>query len=449
MTFRFLFIFLMIFSIGLFGQTTRILFILDASGSMNARWDNTTRWDAATETLTYILDSLNQTKNPPEVALRVYGHQRSFPPQYCDDTKLEVAFHSNSYRHIRNKLKSLKAKGTTPIAYSLEKAAGDFPECADCRNIIIILTDGKEECEGDPCKASHLLQAKGIAIRPYIIGMGMELEDIESLRCVGKTFPTKNPKELREQLALIVQYSLLPTSVQVDLLDEFGKPSESDVAISLSEKNSGDPAYHFIHTLNRMGRPDTILIDPAPIYTLTVHSTPPVVRENIDIAPGKHNHIGVTVPRGEMQLSISPSQAYKDLRAIVRKKGSLEIVNNHPTPGKHKYLAGTYVLEILTLPPITQEVIVKAGQKADVKIPGPGTVTFQANAAFYGHILHLNNGKWQNIYTFQAGATRQVLAMQPGKYKIVYRPVAAKSIHFNNTIDFDVNTGGSTLVKIP
>ena len=46
----------------------------------------------------------------------------------------------------------IRAKGTTPIAKSLEEAAADFP-IDNSRNIVILITDGKEECGMDPCVA--------------------------------------------------------------------------------------------------------------------------------------------------------------------------------------------------------------------------------------------------------------------------------------------------------
>ena len=78
--------------------------------------------------------------------LRTY---KNYPPQDCDDTKLEVPFGPNNHETIKYKLKTINPRGTTPIAYSLEKCATDFPQCSDCRNIIILITDGLEECNGD------------------------------------------------------------------------------------------------------------------------------------------------------------------------------------------------------------------------------------------------------------------------------------------------------------
>jgi hypothetical protein len=76
-----------------------------------------------------------------ELALRVYGHQKPVPPQDCNDTRLEVAFSTNSIPRIQKTIAGLRPMGTTPIANSILKAGGDFPDCADCREIIILITD--------------------------------------------------------------------------------------------------------------------------------------------------------------------------------------------------------------------------------------------------------------------------------------------------------------------
>src|SRR5690606_1769484 len=106
-----------------------------------------------------------------EIALRLYGHQTPIQPgqQDCDDTRLEVPFSPNSIPAIRQTLATTRCLGTTPIARSLEKAAEDFPEQArgdtrTVRNIIILITDGIEACDEDPCAVSRALQARGIVL---------------------------------------------------------------------------------------------------------------------------------------------------------------------------------------------------------------------------------------------------------------------------------------------
>ncbi|HKK67289.1 MAG TPA: hypothetical protein VJ946_03725, partial [Bacteroidales bacterium] len=101
---------------------TRILFIFDSSQSMLGRWDGRRKIDVARNLLGEILDSLN-TLNDVEIGLRVYGHQKPVPPQDCSDTKLEVPFSENNVDEIKYVLEGLVAKGTTPIARSLEEGA--------------------------------------------------------------------------------------------------------------------------------------------------------------------------------------------------------------------------------------------------------------------------------------------------------------------------------------
>src|SRR4051812_36689347 len=66
---------------------TNLLFLFDASGSMNAKWQSGPKIDVAKMMMNQLLDSLRYIPNL-QLALRVYGHQKPFPPQDCDDTRL-------------------------------------------------------------------------------------------------------------------------------------------------------------------------------------------------------------------------------------------------------------------------------------------------------------------------------------------------------------------------
>ena len=151
----------------------RILLIYDASNSLNARWQSASKMTISKRLIAEIVDSLSALNNV-QLALRVYGHQSHYPPLDCHDSKLEVPFAPNNGKRISHVIKTLVPKGATPIAYSLTEAAKDFPPCDNCRNLIILITDGIEECGGDPCEASRYLQKQGIALKPFIIGIGKD-----------------------------------------------------------------------------------------------------------------------------------------------------------------------------------------------------------------------------------------------------------------------------------
>lgn len=284
---------------------TRLLFVFDASNSMNATWQSDRKITIARKLLNETIAELNEKPNV-QLGLRVYGHQVAIAPgkQDCDDTRLEVSFRANNGDLIKRTLDRINPKGTTPIARSLEKAAGDFPDCANCRNIIILITDGIEACDGDPCAISRALQKKGIILKPFVIGVGLEDEFKDTFTCVGNYYDATNEETFKNILDIVITQALNNTTAQVNLLDDFGKPLESDVTVNMYNQDSELLEYGFVHTLNNRGNPDTISLDPIVTYQMEVHTIPTIVKKNIEILPGKHNIIAADAGQGGLLLQI-------------------------------------------------------------------------------------------------------------------------------------------------
>ena len=100
-------------------KKTRILFVLDGSQSMYARWENGQKMQVATRLLGEMVDSLKSVENV-EVALRAFGHTYRVVQgdRSCTDTKLEVPFGKSNHDKIISKLREIRPMGTTLIAYS-------------------------------------------------------------------------------------------------------------------------------------------------------------------------------------------------------------------------------------------------------------------------------------------------------------------------------------------
>ena len=207
----FLFIFLSVLVSKIQGQTgfnrdakTRILFIYDASNSMNGSWQKGKKHTIAQRLLSETIDEMQDIPNL-ETALRVYGHQKYYRNgQDCNDTKLEVPFAAKNAKQIKSKLKSITPKGTTPIAMTLEKSAEDFSPCSNCRNIIILITDGIEECGGDPCAISMKLQRQGIVLKPFVIGIGLDMNFKKSFECLGTFYDASDEATFKKVLGIVV-----------------------------------------------------------------------------------------------------------------------------------------------------------------------------------------------------------------------------------------------------
>jgi len=426
---------------------TRILFVFDASQSMYGRWQSDTKFNIATRLLSGLLDSL---RNQPdlELALRVYGHQKPFPPQDCNDSKLEVPFAKDNIPRIKHVLKVISPNGTTPIAYSLSLAAQDFPPCDHCRNVIILITDGMEECGGDPCAVSAELQKKGIALKPFIVGIGKNFKD--QFDCVGTYFDASNEKQFTNALKVIISRTLNPTTMQVNLLDQNHEPTESNVAMTFYDMKSGQIKYNFIHSLNAKGLPDTLDVDPLATYRIVVYTIPPVSKDSVKLTPGKHTVVGIDVPQGYLTFKASGNATLKYLPCIIRRTGQNLTLNLQQFDQVEKYLIGKYDIEILCMPRIiVKDVEVTQSHTTYVEIPSPGIAVIQRATNGYGS-LYVEEGKrltW--LYNLKDSPQQQeTLYLQPGSYKVVFRPKYSNSSSYTEEKSFTVESGQTTNVKM-
>ncbi|NJK97282.1 MAG: VWA domain-containing protein [Bacteroidales bacterium] len=402
---------------------SRILFIFDASQSMNGTWEKSKKIDIAREILIAMIDSLEQL-DQIQLALRVYGHQSPVPPQDCSDSKLEVAFGPATASRIRQKLRYIEPRGTTPLAKSLEMSVKDFPPCDDCRNIVILITDGIEACDGDPCVVSRNLQAQGITLKPFIIGIGMDDNFKESFSCIGTYYNAPKEEQFKEILGVVISQALNSTTAQVNLLDANGKPTETNVNMTFYNKVSGKVMHNYIHTMNNRGNPDTIILDPLVTYRLTVQTIPPVSVDSFKINPGIHNVIAADAPQGFLTINTEGGIRNKDMLCLIRKAGSMNTLNYHTMYKTEKYLIGNYDIEIPVLPKINlYDVEVKQSTTTTIKVPQPGLITFIMSAPGFGSIFLRETGKdlkW--VYNLNKDVRSEIVSLQPGTYTVVFRP---------------------------
>jgi len=450
-------ILLLVFLSGGFGQgqvenakpkpLTRILFVFDASQSMYGRWQSDTKFNIASHLFLNILDSLKNIRNL-QVALRVFGHQKQFPPQDCSDTKLEVPFAPDNFTRIKHVLKTIVPKGTTPIAGSLQQAENDFSPCDNCRNIIILITDGMEECNGDPCLVSHDLQKRGIILKPFIIGIGKNFA--ESFDCVGTYFDATSEKEFTLALNIVISRALNATTAQVNLLDQYGKPTETNVNMTFYDHVSGKIENNFIHSFNNKGLPDTLEIDPMLTYDIVVNTIPPVRKDSVRLTPGKHNIIAIEVPQGYLAFKTSGNMTIKYLPVLIRKKDEKETLNIQQFDQVEKYLTGNYDVEVLCLPRIqVKNVVIEQSHTTTVEIPVPGQAVIQRTTNGYGSVYQDNNGQLTWLYNLKDNPQQQeTLFLQPGKYRVVFRSKFSNRSEFTTEKSFTVEGGETITVKM-
>lgn len=416
---------------------------------MNANWGEQTRIEAAKELLAETVDELEDVPNL-ELGLRVYGHQSPITATYqdCNDTKLEVPFAEGNHVTIKNKIRTIKAKGTTPIAMSLQAAADDFPD-QNSRNIIILITDGLEACPNDPCVVAKALKDKGVKVTPFVIGLGLDLSYLEKFSCIG-TFNEAETKESFEKvLKNIVSKVLNNTTVQINLNDINHSPTETDVTMFLYEAGTSNLKYTFTHTLNRYGNPDTLILDPEFKYDLVVNTIPKVEKKNISIVKNIHNTIEVDAPQGYIKVRyINASKPYQ-IDARIMQQGKPKTINVQKIGGVDKYIIGTYDLEILTTPRIYVTTTVEQSSTSTIDIKAPGFLQYKMSHGITAQIfMQDDNGKWEWVVNLEDGSRSGTQQLQPGEYRIVLRQKNLRKSEYTIEKDFRINSNSTTSIRL-
>jgi Ca-activated chloride channel homolog len=73
----------------------------------------------------------------------------------------------------------------TPMAASLQAAPRDSAGKKGQNNIIILLTDGEEDCNGDPCAAAKAVREAGIHLQVNVTGFNVMDKERPQLQCIA------------------------------------------------------------------------------------------------------------------------------------------------------------------------------------------------------------------------------------------------------------------------
>jgi len=404
--------------------------------------------EAAKKILINLVDSLKDIGNV-DIALRCYGFQSTVSAHDCKDTKLVVGFHPNNYDEIVKFVKEVKPNGYTPIAYSLTQSASDFPD-GEGKNVVILITDGIEECDGDPCTVSKQLQARNIFLRPYIVGIGISEEQMKFFECVGKYYLPQNEKDLGQILSNVVSEAVNNTTVVVQLLDEKGAPTETDAEMCFTNAKNGKIEYNFYHTMTSSGKPDTFSVDPSVIYNLQVNSDPPVRRKDITLQGAHNNVISLTAPMGYLSVKSSSLNEYYT-QCLIRRAGDNNILNVQSINATARYITGSYDVDILVLPKISlKNIKVNQDSTASLVIPESGDLEISYPNDIIGQLFVRRNNILEYVIDINGAGTvrRESLSLQPGNYTLIYRRKDSQSSLDTKESDFSIISGGSESISL-
>ena len=161
------------------GAEGKSIIVLDASGSMWGQIDGRPKLDIAREALGSVLGGIPAET---ELGLMAYGHREKGS---CEDIELVVPPGSGTAGAITAAANSMKFLGKTPLSEAVRRAAAELRSTEE-KATVILITDGIETCNADPCALATELEASGVDFTTHVVGFGLTADEGKQVACLAE-----------------------------------------------------------------------------------------------------------------------------------------------------------------------------------------------------------------------------------------------------------------------
>lgn len=187
----------------------RVVLVLDASGSMWGQIEGRTKIEIARETVAGLV---GEWKPENHLGLVAYGHRRKGD---CADIETLIESGPLDSAAFLRQVNALNPKGMTPLSAAVMQAAESLRH-VEQKATVILVSDGEETCNLDPCQVGRELEAAGVDFTAHVIGFDVANPQHQAqLRCLaentgGRYFNARNADELSGALGAVVAVSTEP-----------------------------------------------------------------------------------------------------------------------------------------------------------------------------------------------------------------------------------------------
>ncbi len=223
------------------GSDSQPLYVIyDSSNSMWAPLpDGQRKYEAARSAVSKFVAGQPAERN---IAMRVYGARSK---DDCRDSRLMVPMAADNQHAIVETVNSIRPTGQTPMEYSLRETLRDLDGApAD----ILVVTDGIESCDADPCALLNEWRRSNVNVRVHIVGLGLNEKDLTAMQCLveatgNEIVDAQSEADLEAGLANAqaqlkeVDFGFVPN-------DDAGEPAEKQIIAKgqlFPEDETGEP----------------------------------------------------------------------------------------------------------------------------------------------------------------------------------------------------------------
>jgi len=157
---------------------SRVMIVLDASGSMWGQVGGKPKIQIAREV---IRDLMSRWDAAMDLGLMAYGHRSKGD---CGDIETLIPTGPADPKTIIAAVDALNPKGKTPLTAAVTRAAEALRYTEESATVILV-SDGLETCNADPCAAAQALESAGVNFTAHVIGFNLKEEEQKQLRCLA------------------------------------------------------------------------------------------------------------------------------------------------------------------------------------------------------------------------------------------------------------------------
>ncbi|MEO0892970.1 MAG: VWA domain-containing protein [Pseudomonadota bacterium] len=181
-----------------------VMVVFDGSNSMWGQIEGVSKIEIARDTIGDLLGGWTEDR---QVGLMAYGHRRRGD---CGDIETLVEPQAGTTADIIDRVQAISPRGKTPLTDAVEAAAKSL-SYEDTPATVVLISDGLESCDRDPCELAKALEKGGVGFTAHVVGFGLGSDqDVGSLSCLaeetgGVFIEASNASELKTALSNVSQ----------------------------------------------------------------------------------------------------------------------------------------------------------------------------------------------------------------------------------------------------
>ena len=313
-----------------------VMLVLDASGSMWGQIDGRAKIEIAREAVGRVVADWSPDN---ALGLVAYGHRRKGD---CADIETLIPVGPLDGAAYLATVKALNPKGMTPLSQAVIDAAAAL-RASEQKATVILVSDGEETCNLDPCAVGRELEASGVDFTAHVIGFDVANPAHQAqLRCLaentgGRYFNARDAVELGNAVQGAVSASTEPppppatatlkpqgaAAVLQPLAVAYTGPADTGdfITVVLPEAKDGDYlTYAYVPEVDGDGQGEVRFPMPATAGAYELRY----------VSPSREAQVLARVP-----LTVGDTEASLDAPATATAGGRIEVAVQGPVDARH------------------------------------------------------------------------------------------------------------------